>query len=297
MNRLYIFIFVLAIFSSCEDVVEIDNGFEDSQLVVDAWLDNLEREQVVRITQSQNYFDSAFAKSVSGAKVTLKIDGKNDIEFEDQGDGRYTWTPTSGNNIGMVGDSYTLSVEWDGDTYEGISAMKRVPVIDSIAQVFEEEQLGFPEGIYAELYATDFIGINDSYWVKTWKNGQLLNKPLEILVVYDATFDSGSNLDGVPFIFPIRRGINPIPDEVDNLDDLPPPYMQGDSIYVELHSITNEAFRFWVIAQEQMINGDNGIFALPVANTRSNMTNLSSGDRILGFFNVSAVSTASAVIE
>lgn len=296
MNKAYIFILVFAIFSSCEDVVEIDNGFEASQLVVDAWLDNMEREQVVRITDSQNYFDSAFAKSVSGAKVTLKIDGQADIDFEDQGDGNYTWTPGD-QKIGIVGDTYTLVVEVNGETYQGVSAMKRVPVIDSIAQVFEEEQLGFPEGIYAELYATDFVGENDSYWVKTWKNEQLLNKPLEILVVYDATFDAGSSLDGVPFIFPIRRGINPIPDEVDNIDDLPPPYAQGDSLYVELHSITNGAFRFWVIAQEQMINGDNGIFALPVANTRSNMVKVSSGDRILGYFNVSAVSTSSAVIE
>ncbi|NNF35103.1 MAG: DUF4249 domain-containing protein [Saprospiraceae bacterium] len=298
MIRRFIYIFsVVVFFSSCEDVIEVESGFEESQLVVDAWLDNLDREQKVRLTQSQDYFDSNFAGAVQGAEVNLTINGERSIEFTETAPGDYTWTPQTTDEIGVVGDTYELEITIGNEVYKAQSEMKRVPRIDSISQVFEEESLGIPEGIYAELNATDFLGSGDTYWVRTWKNDTLLNKPLEILVIWDATFDSGNELDGVPFIFPIRRGINPFPDDIDDIDNIPPPYIPGDSIYVELHSITNDAFRFWTIAQEQMINGDNGIFALPVANTRGNVIQQSTGERVLGFFNVAATETASKVIE
>ena len=297
INRIIYLFLVVALLSSCEDVIEVESGFEASQLVVDAWLDNMDREQTVRLTQSQDYFDSNFAQAVRGAEVNLVVNGERTIEFTETAAGDYTWTPDGMNTIGEVGDTYELEIKVGDEIYTAASEMKRVPKIDSIAQVFEEESLGIPEGIYAELFATDFVGTGDTYWVRTWKNDTLLNKPLEILVIWDATFDSGNELDGVPFIFPIRRGINPIPDDFDDIDDLPPPYFPGDSIYVELHSITNEAFRFWTIAQEQMINGENGIFALPVANTRGNIIQQSNGERVLGFFNVAATETASKIIE
>ena len=295
MKKIIYFFFVLLFVSSCEDVVEVDSGFKNSQLVVDAWLDNMERTQTIRITESQDYFNSAFAKDISGATVKLTNQGKAEILFSESSPGVYEWTPGAGETIGEVGDNFILDISINGQNYRATSQMNRVPTIDSIAQVYEEEQLGIPEGNYAELFATDFLGQGDTYWAKTWKNGDFLNKPIEILVIYDATFDAGNNLDGIQFIFPIRRGINPIPDEFN--DDTPPPYMPGDSIYVELHSITNEAFNFWIIAQEQMINGQNGIFALPLANTRSNILDQSTGERILGIFNVSAVETASKVIQ
>ena len=297
IQRALIIFSVVLIITSCEDVIEVDSGFEESQLVVDAWLDNLDREQKVRLTQSQDYFDANFSQAVQGAEVNLVINGERTIEFIETNPGDYTWMPGTTDEIGVVGDTYELEITIGNETYKAQSELRRVPRIDSISQVFEEESLGIPEGIYAELNATDFLGTGDTYWVRTWKNDTLLNKPLEILVIWDATFDSGNELDGVPFIFPIRRGINPIPDDFDSIDDLPPPYMPGDSIYVELHSITNDAFRFWTIAQEQMINGENGIFALPVANTRGNVIQQSTGDRVLGFFNVAAVETASKVIQ
>lgn len=298
MIRRVIYIFsAMIFFTSCEDVIEVESGIEQSQLVVDAWLDNLDREQKVRLTQSQDYFDSNFAGAVQGAEVNLTINGERSIEFTETAQGDYTWTPQTMDEMGVVGDTYELEIIIGDEVYKAQSEMKRVPKIDSISQVFEEKSLGIPEGIYAEINARDFLGQGDTYWVRTWKNDTLLNKPLEILVVYDATFDSGNSLDGVPFIFPIRRGINPIPDDTDNIDDLPSPYMPGDRIYIELNSITNDAFRFWTIAQEQMINGDNGIFALPVANTRGNVIQQSTGERVLGFFNVAATETASKVIE
>lgn len=49
--------------------------------------------------------------------------------------------------------------------------------------------------------------------------------------------------------------------------------------------------------QEQATNGDNSIFALPVANARSNISLAGNPDeRILGFFNVASVAAAEKTV-
>ena len=73
------------------------------------------------------------------------------------------------------------------------------------------------------------------------------------------------------------------------------PYEEGDTVLVELHSINNQAFNFLEIARDQINNGDNGIFSIPLANTRSNIT-ASDDSLVLGFFNVAGVSTNSRIV-
>lgn len=296
MKQLSLFIIFALVLFSCEDVIEVTPAFDEEKLVVDAWLDNMSRPQTIRLTYSQPYFENEFADAVTNAEVNLIKNGTENIQFVSDGNGNFIWEPENGETLGTTGDQFELKINFEAISYSATSQINRVPDIDSIAQVYEEGQIGIPEGIYAELFVDDLPGVGDTYWVKTWKNGQYLNKPFELLLVYDATFDSGSGLDGVTFIFPLRRGINPIPDDVEEGEDTPPPYVPGDNIYVELLSITNDAHRFLQIAFEQMTNGDNGIFALPVANTRSNVVS-ENGKEALGFFNVSAISTASKTIK
>ena len=76
-----------------------------------------------------------------------------------------------------------------------------------------------------------------------------------------------------------------------------PPWQPGDLIRVEIHSISLEAFTFLDIARDQMVNGDNTIFAIPLANTRGNVVNQMTGERALGIFNVANVSAQEREIE
>jgi len=296
MRFLYILFSFILILTSCEDVIEINPEWDGEKLVVDAWLDNLSRPQTVRLTYSQPYFENEFSEAVVDASVSLIKNERETYNFVPDGSGNFTWSPGEEEYLGDVGDQFQLVIEFDNQTFTASTQIYRVPEIDSIAQVYEESQLGVPEGDYAELVADDFPGTGDSYWARTWKNGELLNKPFEMLLIFDATFDPGSSLDGITFIFPIRRGINPIPDEVEGDEEVPPPYVPGDSIYVELSSISNEGFRFLQIALEQMTNGNNGLFAVPIANTNSNIVS-NDGVQPLGFFNVAAIETASKVIR
>ncbi|MGI9541670.1 MAG: DUF4249 family protein, partial [Cyclobacteriaceae bacterium] len=188
---------------------------------------------------------------------------------------------------------YQLEVVTNEQTYRAFSQLKRVPELDSVFFRFEPDDLFFPEDSYlAEFWARDPAGAGDTYWIKTYKNGLLLNKPIEINIAYDAGFSEGGNFDGTIFIQPIRAGVNPI-DEDEN-DEILPPYELGDSIYVEIHSINRQAFTYLneVTLQTDRQGGFAELFATPISNVNTNLFNQDATKKndVVGFFNVAAVS-------
>ena len=300
-NSKYIFLFSsLALFTfSCEDVIDIDANFSEAQLVVDAFLNDLDTTQTVSLSLSQDYFDASLPPVVTDAEVVLTNVTKGDsFTFEHTGNGAYQWTPDADGAIGNIMDEYLLTIQYNGFTYEAGSQLNPTSVVDSITYEFREEELGNPEGIYAQFFARDLPGVGNFYWIKAYKNGEFLNKPQELNLSADGTFDGSAGADGIVFLPPIRELINRIPDPDTEDDDQVPPYKEGDHIRVEIHSLTASTFRFLQVAFEQMTNGDNGIFALPVANSPTNIVSLEAdAPQALGFFNISQISSGEIVVE
>ena len=283
---------------ACEDVIDVELEQVEDVLVVDAWLNNQSIPQEIKLTQSQPYFNSTLASGVEDANIVLRSSTGASREFIHQGGGTYSWIPDAGEVLGVVGDSFFLDINWQGTTYASSSVLNRVPPIDSIVTEFREDEFIGPDGIYAQFFARDPIGVGDTYWIKTFKNGEFLNKPSEMNIAYDAGFDPGSRIDGLIFIPPIREFINRVPDEDNEADNIDvPPYETGDNIRVEIHSMNLDVFRFMETARDQMNNGDNTIFAIPLSNTRGNVRNESSGELVLGIFCVSAISSLEIEVE
>lgn len=292
MKKLKYILFGLVFFQlACEDPIEVELDQGEPLLVVDAWLNNFTETQTIKLSLSQPYFDSSAAQTINNAIILVtKTDGTV-LNFESQGAGVYTYDP--GNNpIGNVGSQYTLSIELDGKNYTATSTMNRVPPIDSIRQEFRDDEIFSDDGIYCELMSTDFEGPGDTYWIKTWKNGEYLNRDLEINIAFDAGFDSNGVADGVVFITPIRELINPLTDDL-----LVEPWSPGDSIYVEIHSLSEGVFDYMETFRDQLINSRNGIFAEPLANTEGNISQVDGDEVVLGVFNVAAISSVEATIR
>jgi len=282
---------------NCTDVIVVDIEDVPPQLVVDAWINGRSEAQTIRLTLTQGYFNNTFAPGVTSAEVIVADESGKRFEFAHQGEGNYVWTPGPGESIGDVGSTFFLGIEWNGTTFASQSTLNRVPEIDSIQVEFRTDELGSPDGHYAEFFARDPIGRGDTYWIKSFKNGEFLNKPFELNIAWDGGFSGGSDSDGIIFITPIRETINRVPDpDTDDNSDVPP-WMPGDEIRVEIHSITNLAFDFLEIARSQMTNGSNTIFAIPLANTRTNIITLEGEEEALGFFCVSAISELTAIVE
>jgi hypothetical protein len=295
MKKLLIYISCLTTLalSSCQDVIDLQTEAGPSQLVVDGWITTQAGSQRIRLTKSSGYFDNTAAKPALGATVRVTDDRGTAYDFRDlKGDGNYVWQPTGSQPIGRVGGKYVLSIKLEGEEYRAATEIRRVPAIDSIGYEYKEPTVvpadAPKKGYLAEFYAKDPLGVGDCYWVKFSKNGKLYNKPNGITLAYDAAFSPGAASDGLLFIQPIRQSVTP-----DNGTQL---YAEKDTIKVELHSISLEAYYF--LFQVRQESSNQGLFAVPPANIPTNVLNVrSGGPKALGFFGSSAVSAFQTVFD
>ena len=288
--------------TACTDPVDVDLGESIPQLTVDAWITDEVKPDTIKLTTTQQYFATSFNPGVTGATVSVTDLNTNEVfTYTDAGSGNYVYNPTQ--PISKLGHSYRLDITSAGESYEAFTTVNRTVPIDSVTFTFEEEELGQNEGYYAEFYAQDSSGVDpDFYWIRAYKwdeseqRGFWLNKPGELTVSADGTFSPNArqdNLDLFQFIFPLRRAINPLPDE----DDDSSPYDDGDSVYVELHSTDEASYYFFVELSEQINNG--GLFATPLANVPTNLVNkdANSTEKAVGWFGMSLVSTKGKKLE
>lgn len=299
--------------SSCEDVIDPNLAKADPVVNVDAWINDKPEPQVIQITWTVDYDNNdQLPPPVSGCTVSVRDDlGNNYLFLEDteKKDGTYVWMPSDiQDSFGGVGRSFTLTVQfpsvvdrdskYNGEVLVAESFMGPVPPIDDIT--YEPDQgHGMnrkDEGYQAEFKGKDLPGVGNCYWIRTYKNTVYLNQPAEINIAYDAGTSRDSGFDGISFIPPIRSGINP--GEGDTTDDRPAPYQFNDSIYVEIHSITEAAYNYLsqVIASTDRKTGIGSIFSSkPLSNASTNI--VSSGPVIVGFFNTASVKGYGEIIR
>jgi hypothetical protein len=287
MRRLIIYISLVFLFSSCEDVIDVDLDQGKSQLVVDALLTNDSSLQIIRLTKSADYFLNAPTPAASGAIVSVLGPNGKTFTFANTGNGSYTYDPNTNGRLDSVGFMYQLNLVYENRTYISTSLLNPVPPIDSITYSFEENELGQEDGYYAQFWATDFFGRKDFYYIRAFKNGITINpdNPSSLILSEDAAF-GGNGADGFPFILPIRASIT-------NGDD---PFALGDISSVELLSMNRDAYEFLEQVTIQANNG--GLFSTPPANIKSNIkaADGSSQDEVLGVFSLSSISKNSIQI-
>ena len=290
-------IVLAALMLSCEQEIKLDSRFEEPQLAVEAWLNDQSEPQTIILTESQDYYDNRLPTPVEDAQVIVcevvdSLPTNNCFIFVHQDSGRYVWTPDQGESLGAVGTSYGLGIQRGEEQFAAVSTMSRTATIDSLSFQFEEESLGLDEGLYAQIYARDQVGIGDAYLIRSTINDTLLLRPSELNLAFDATFSPGTTTDGIAFIFPIRFGVNKTDD-----DGAPIPLETGETVAVEITGISQEAYLYLRIVQEQINNGQSGLFDLPVANSPSNVFNVDTQEPILGFFNVGEVARIQRTVE
>lgn len=279
---------------ACNDVIDFETPASgNSQIVIDAWItDEPGKEQSVKLMITQPYFDKATPPPALGATVFVANEDSVVYQFRDiKNDGNYIWTPRNKEDkILQVGKQYGLYVAYAGEEYISISKANRVPKIDSI--VFTEESNPFAadtslrKGFIGEFYGKDFAGNNDTYWIRSYRNDTLRNKPAQIQLAWDAAGSPANSFDGGTFILPIRRSVT----EFGRL------FKDKEKVKVDLYSITNEAFYFLSLVRQA--SQDGGLFSVPQSNIPSNIQNRKEkGKTPLGFFGVSMVSSFETFVD
>lgn len=286
LRNTLITIFGIALFSSCEDVIDINLDEGQSQLTVEAIMTNDLSKQVIYLKETIPYFDDITNTPVIDNGTVFIVSSANDtFHFNAEGNGAYGYQPTIGKNF-VMGETYTLSVKLTSEEYTAETVLTPTAQYDSLVYEYREEKLQFGEGFYAEMHAIDRPEKGNTYWVRTFRNDTFLNDAEFINWSYDGGFSPGE-INGKEFIYPIRYF---------SINDLEEPYEMGDKVRVEILSIPVNFFYFLQEMQTQMMN--EGLFATPPANVRTNIINNSgSGRKGTGFFIVCDIVSKEITIQ
>ncbi len=276
------FLLPLLVFASCEDVIQVSVDQGPPKLVVDAFVSNTIKPQTIRLTRSINYFDSSGSEpGVEGATVLLVDTSTFKIfPFTDQGQGEYVFNPnpTTGDTF-TIGRSYTLLIASGSDTFVSFSTLHRTTQVDSFMKIPVEGN-GPPfitTGCYLDMIAYDLPGPGDFWWVKTYRNDTFQNRIDQLNLAADMG-NTNNGLDGGMFIYPVRTGIS----------DRTRSFQAGEEVRVEIHSISREAYYWFLLVQNENFNG--GLFATPPANIPTNIVNINPAKKtpLAGFFCMTA---------
>lgn len=280
-------------FTSCEDVIEVNVEQKQVKLVVDAFVNTMDTVQTIRLTQSIPYFATPGTEPAVKDATVLIADTSNFkvFPFVHTQDGIYQWKPNK--NTGdtfVVGRNYALLIIQGGDTFVSVSRLNpTVSKFDSLRTVPQEGN-GPPfagPGRYLEMFADDLPGYGNFYWIKTFRNDTFLGESSELNISQDVGNNGGPAAGGL-FIYPIRfQGIN----------QFIRPYRDGETVRVEIHSISLETFYWFQLLLNESNNG--GLFSTPPVNIRSNIVSLNPNSKrgLAGFFCMSDVIQKSIVIK
>jgi len=290
-------IFLSLVLFSCEDKIDLSNKLKntESQLVVDAFLNNLPEMQKVVLSGTQPFYDNNSQKLISGATVSLSDLKTGKIyTFTESEQGNFV-SPLNGDSMLKVGHDYALNISYRNETFVAYSKVNRVVTIDSI-QFKESEKLSGKkvDGKYdAEFFATDSVGLGDRYWVRFYRNGIRNTQPELINISYDGSLGASTVTDAVVFILPLRRQINEQGKDKE--------YSVGENLMVEIYSISSDAAFFlksMADLSQQSTGGSFGaLFSQPPYNLPTNIQNTNEkGTKPVGYFCTSAANRLSTTV-
>ncbi|MCH8554365.1 MAG: DUF4249 domain-containing protein [Schleiferiaceae bacterium] len=280
--KIFVATFMVTMFSSCQDVVELDLPDTPALIVINGRITDSASDSVrVIVSATAPYFSQQPTIRVSNALVSLyENDQFVDNLDESSEPGVYVL-----DFRGAVGNTYHIEVTTMEDV-EGIppttwrsvpEAMARVFEIDSIFVDTLPAQPPFRQaGAYPFFSFTEPAGRGDFYRLRRWVNDTLLNNPQD-LQVFNDDFGDGRSFDNIDL--PAIQFTN----------DLVEP---GDKFKIEISSISERHFRFLNLVFQQTVQVGT-TFDPPPAAIVGNIQNVATpSNTALGYFVVSAVSVA-----
>ncbi|MBC5839319.1 DUF4249 family protein [Flavobacterium muglaense] len=272
--KLYKTILILAIglfLTGCEDVINVNLDTAQPKLVIDAsidWAKNTKgNEQKIKLSTSTGYYSSQFP-TVSGATVLVTNTANTVFNF--------TETPNTGeykcNNFQpIIGETYTLTVTLNGETYKATETLTATPVIQKT--IIQNNNGGF---------AGDEIEIKFSYQDDGTQDNFYLNSITTSHIVFPK-FDVSSdqlNQGNLISLFYTQKDLK-----------------SGDIVFIKLFGTSkrfHDYFKKILIAS----GNDRNPFSTIPAVVRGNIINQTkSANFAFGYFRLSEVDTLSYIVQ
>lgn len=127
LNKSLTILLILVVFSSCEEVIEVNLKNESPKVVIESFITNIDNPIIVKITKSQGFFNQSNFSTVTNASVQLEYLSVKENFIEKTGG--YYISPRS---KGIPGREYTLRVTTSGETFAATVELPNPVPIDSV---------------------------------------------------------------------------------------------------------------------------------------------------------------------
>jgi hypothetical protein len=265
-NNILIGIFLLLL-GACTEAIDVNLPAEEDRVVIEGLVTTQTKPFVVKLSKTIALGDSANYAYINNATVIISDNLGNKDTLALVTSGRYETTVPK---TGVVGRTYYLTVKTGGVTYSAQDKLRSVAPIDSLYAIYLTAGSAFgvtKDGYYVFYNSSDPPNQKNYYRYKMFRNGKSVLNPSSIAVFDDR------------FLSPVIIGAR-----------LPGKYNSTDKAKVELYSLSESAYNFYVGLATQLQN-DGGFFSTPPANAP---TNLSNG--ALGFFQASDIEVDSLIV-
>ena len=259
-----LYIVILLITFSCEDVIDVDLNDAPPKLVIDAsinWVKGTEgNEQTIKLSLTAPYFETN-VPAATGAEVTISNSNNIVFSFLEVGN---TGVYNNSTFIPVINETYTLTIIYQGDAYSAKETLKSVVPIDYV----EQNNNGGFSGEETELkaYYNDPIDEENYYFFEFTSNIPVIPS----LEVYEDQFTNGNQIFG----FYTEEDLT-----------------TGDVVTIKNHGISKQFYNFMFILLQQNSQSGGGPFQTQPATVRGNGVNLTHPENFpLGYFRLSEVS-------
>ncbi len=270
---IYFSLFLL-VFTSCEDVVNIDLNDNPPKLVIEALInwekDTTGNEQTIFLRESTSFFKEEIINA-TGATVSVTHENGSVFNFAESNPGEYNTTEF----IPEIGATYTLAITYKDEEYTAVEKMIPVAPIKRVDQRIED-------------IADEEIPVIAFYFddPETIKNFYLVNYLPDFQEKKSFGFGRDEFQDGNEIEILLSSEYI-IPDSDEGIRE----FTSGDVIELKLFGISREFHDYFNILVEQA-EPSTGPFSLAPAAANGNCINITNPkNRPLGYFRLSEVDT------
>lgn len=243
--------------SSCVEVINLKHDNTDPILIVDAQITDQPGPYDVKLSTTISFNSNDRSLLVNDALVTISDNAGNEEDLTFTENGIYQTNSFQG----VVGRTYSLTIQYNGQTYTAQSTMLPVSEIDTLFSSFQQATNFLDAGYYVSLAAAVSVPNNINYYRwKLYENDSLYNGREDIFVA-DDEYAEGE--------FEFRFDY---------------PFEINDQVRIEMYSLNKDALDYYNGFVE-VLQSDGGFFSPPPVNAPSNISN-----GALGLFQANAVS-------
>ena len=265
--------------AACERIVEVEiPAPPEPRLVVEGRIELVKEApsgmQTIRLRTTDAFFSNRPTPPAVGAGVTVTDGAGGVYPFVETEPGHYVTNDLQA----RIGETYPLSIDYEGDRYAASASLTPVAPIDSLYFIFEEETLvNDTAGYRAAIDYTDPPGGPDFYLWEQFVDG--VNEPPPSSGNQFNLVSRDDLYDGQPVI-----GFEPNNEVV---------IEPGAHVMIRQVSLSRRGYDYYYALFEQNGLGTGNSFSVPPATIRGNVANTTRPEQYpFGFFGAAEVSVA-----